>query len=80
MEKLKEFLSKKLGVQPQYITPEKTLEDLGADSLDRVEILMEVEDEFGIKNISDSEAAKVVTVLDMYNLIKEKNGDREEAV
>ena len=75
MEKLKAFLSRKLGVQEQYITPEKTFEDLGADSLDRLEIFMEACDEFGIKDVSDKEAAKVQTVQDFYFLIKEKKGD-----
>lgn len=78
MDKLRKFLSKKLAVQEQFILPDKTLDDLGADSLDRLEVMMDLCEEFGIDNISDERIAKVKTVGDLYQLIKEEKGERSE--
>ena len=52
------------------ITPEtKIIQDLGADSLDVVELLITLEDDFGV-SISDEEVASIVTVGDLMNLIE----------
>ena len=61
-EKVKEVIANQLELDPETITPETNLiDDIGADSLDIVELIMELEDEFGIK-ISDEDAVKLDTV------------------
>ena len=61
-ERVKEVLSEQLGVDEGNITEEASFqEDLEADSLDLVELIMELEDQFGIK-ISDEDAQKIQTV------------------
>ena len=61
-ERVKEVLTEQLGVDENEITDEASFqEDLEADSLDLVELIMELEDQFGIK-ISDDDAQKIQTV------------------
>jgi acyl carrier protein len=61
-ERVKEVLTEQLGVEENQITEEASFqEDLDADSLDLVELIMELEDQFGIK-ISDEDAQKIQTV------------------
>jgi acyl carrier protein len=61
-ERVKEVLSEQLGVDENEINEEASFqEDLEADSLDLVELIMELEDQFGIK-ISDEDAQKIQTV------------------
>jgi acyl carrier protein len=61
-ERVKEVLSEQLGVEEADINDEASFqEDLDADSLDLVELIMELEDQFGIK-ISDEDAQKIQTV------------------
>jgi acyl carrier protein len=61
-ERVKEVLSEQLGVEENDVTEEARFqEDLDADSLDLVELIMELEDQFGIK-ISDEDAQKIQTV------------------
>ena len=63
-----------LGVKPEQITPEaKFIEDLGADSLDTVELVMGLEEEFG-NEIPDEEAENLVTVGDVISFIEESQG------
>ncbi|MFO7929567.1 MAG: acyl carrier protein [Candidatus Humimicrobiaceae bacterium] len=70
-EKVKEILVDVLGAKEEDIKPEsKFVEDLGADSLDLVELIMSFEDKFDIE-ISDEEAEKIVTVQDALNYIDE---------
>ena len=61
-ERVKEVLVEQLGIDEDQVTEEASFqEDLDADSLDLVELIMELEDQFGIK-ISDEDAQKIQTV------------------
>ena len=69
-EKVKKIIVEQLGVEAEEVTPEaKFIEDLGADSLDTVELIMALEEEFGIE-IPDEDAEKIVTVKDAIEYIK----------
>jgi acyl carrier protein len=71
-DKLKEILVDVLGVNEDDVKLEsKFVDDLGADSLDLVELIMAFEDKFGIE-ISDEEAEKMVTVKDVLDYISSK--------
>ena len=65
IEKVKTVLAEHLEMDAAEITEETTFEDLGVDSLDAVEIMMEMEDEFGIE-IKPAEAGKSVKELVAY--------------
>lgn len=70
-DKLKEIIIKQLAVNKKLVTLESSFEnDLGADSLDTVELVMEFEDVFDM-NIPDEDAEKIQTVGDAVNYIKE---------
>ena len=72
-ERIKKIVVDQLGVKPDQVTPEaKFIEDLGADSLDTVELVMALEEEFG-NEIPDEEAEKLVTVGHVVSYI-EDNG------
>ena len=69
-DRVKEIIAKELSVGVQQLTPEaKFIEDLGADSLDIVELVMALEEEFGI-DIPDEDAEKLKTVGDAMNYLK----------
>ena len=69
-DKAKAFIATKLNVSEREITPEKNLfNDLGADSLDVVELLMILEYEFNVK-LSEDDTANVKTVGDLYAMIE----------
>ena len=69
-EKVKKIIAEQLSVSEDQITPEASfVEDLGADSLDTVELVMALEEEFEIA-IPDEEAEKIVTFADVLNSIK----------
>ena len=68
-DKVKEILVDVLGVNEEDVKPEsKFVDDLGADSLDLVELIMSLEDKFSIE-ISDEEAEKIITVKDALDFI-----------
>ncbi|AEO99313.1 MULTISPECIES: acyl carrier protein [Heyndrickxia] len=70
LERVTKIIVDRLGVEESKVTLEaKFKEDLGADSLDVVELVMELEDEFGME-ISDEDAEKIVTVGDAVNYIQ----------
>jgi len=69
-EKVKKIIVDHLGVDAQKVTDEASfIDDLGADSLDTVELVMAFEEEFG-SEISDSEAEKILTVGDAVKFIE----------
>ena len=70
-EKVKEIIVEQLGVAETAITPEASfIDDLGADSLDIVELIMALEEEFDLE-IPDADAEKIVTVGDVVEYIRE---------
>jgi len=70
--KVKEIIMDKLGVEESQITPEASfINDLGADSLDIVELVMAFEQEFNIQ-IPDEDSEKIQTVGDVYKYLEEK--------
>lgn len=70
-EKLKNIIMEQLDVEEENIKEEATfVDDLDADSLDIVELIMNIEEEFGME-ISDAEAEKIVTVGDVVKYIKD---------
>ena len=71
-DKITEIIVEQLGVKPEEVTPEASfVDDLGADSLDTVELVMAFEEEFGIE-IPDDDAEKIITVQNSIDYIKEK--------
>ena len=74
-EKVKNIIVEQLGVSADAVVPEASfIDDLGADSLDLVELLMVLEEEFG-QEIPDEDAEKIQTVQDAINYIKEHMAD-----
>ena len=70
LEKLKEFIVEQIKIDPDEITLDSNLsKDLEADSLDQVEVLMALEDEFDIE-IPDEDAEKFVTVRDIVEYLE----------
>ncbi len=71
-EKVKNIIVEQLGVDVESVTPEASfIDDLGADSLDIVELVMTMEEEFDLE-IPDEDAEKIKTVADVSNYIKSK--------
>ena len=71
-ERVKKIIVEQLGVEEDDVVPEaKFVEDLGADSLDTVELVMALEEEFDIE-IPDEDAEKIQTVAAAIEFIKEK--------
>ncbi len=70
-EKVKEIIVEQLGVSESTVTMEASfIDDLGADSLDIVELIMALEEEFDLE-IPDADAEKIVSVSDVVDYIKE---------
>jgi acyl carrier protein len=75
-DKVKSIIVEQLGVKPEEVNPEASfIDDLGADSLDTVELVMALEEEFGIE-ISDEDAEKITTVGQAVKYIEEKAGNK----
>lgn len=70
-EKVREIIANQLGVEPAEVLPEASfVDDLGADSLDLVELIMAMEEEFGVE-VPDEEAEKMRTVQDTINYLRD---------
>lgn len=70
LDRVKRIIVDRLGVDESEVTPEASFkDDLGADSLDIVELVMELEDEFDLE-ISDEDAEKITTVGDVISYIQ----------
>jgi len=75
-EQIKEIISKQLGVDGGKVTNEASfIDDLGADSLDTVELVMAFEESFNIE-IPDEDAEKILKVQDAINYIQNKSGSK----
>ena len=71
-ERLKKIVVEQLGVDEEQVTPEASfVDDLNADSLDLVELIMSLEEEFGAE-ISDEDAERIRTVQDAVDYVEEK--------
>ena len=72
-QRVKEIIVEQLGVNADQVTPDaKFIEDLGADSLDTVELVMALEEHFDLQ-IPDEDAEKIVTVSDAIQYIKDNS-------
>ncbi|MDU1910032.1 acyl carrier protein [Fusobacterium sp.] len=72
LDKIREIVVEQLGVDAEQVTPEANfVEDLGADSLDTVELIMAFEEEFDVE-IPDTDAEKIKTVQDVIDYIESK--------
>lgn len=70
LEKIQEIIVDQLGVEADQVSPEASfVDDLGADSLDTVELIMAFEEEFGVE-IPDEEAEKIKTVKDVLTYVE----------
>lgn len=75
-QKVKEIIMERLGVSEEKITPEASfINDLGADSLDTVELMMELEEAFGV-SIEDDEAEKIQTVKNAVDYLEGKLAEK----
>ena len=73
--KVKDIIAKQLGVDMEKVTPGASfIEDLGADSLDTVELVMAFEEAFNI-DIQDEDAEKILKVQDAVKYIEDKSGN-----
>jgi acyl carrier protein len=73
-DRLRKIIAKELSVSEDEVTPDASfIDDLNADSLDLVELIMALEEEFNIK-ISDEEADKIKTVRDAMDYVQEHGG------
>ena len=72
-ERVKDLVVEQLGVSQDQVNPQASfIDDLGADSLDTVELVMAFEEEFGI-DIPDEDAEKMVTVVDAIKYLEENS-------
>ncbi len=78
-EKVKEIIIEQLEVRENQVIPEaKFVDDLGADSLDIVEMVMALEEKFGLE-ISDEDAEKLITIKDVVDYIQRCLKEKKEA-
>ena len=75
LEKVAALLAEQFGVEADTITMDTTFEDLGADSLDIVELSMALEEEFGLEEMEEDDLTKITNVADLVNYLKGKLGE-----
>ena len=74
-EKVAALLAEQFSVDAESVTMDTTFEDLGADSLDIVELSMALEEEFGIEEMEEDDLSGIATVADLVNYLKGKLED-----
>lgn len=74
-EKLTTLLAEQFGVEADSITMDTSFEDLGADSLDIVELSMALEEAFGIEEMGEDDLSGIATVADLVRYLKSKLGE-----
>jgi acyl carrier protein len=77
-DKIREIIVEQLGVSAEEVVPEASfIDDLGADSLDIVELVMAIEEEFGLE-IPDEDAERMQNIADAINYVEERTAGRED--
>jgi acyl carrier protein len=77
-DKIKEIIVDQLGVAAEEVVPEASfIDDLGADSLDIVELVMAIEEEFGLE-IPDEDAERMQSIGDAISYVEERTAGRDE--
>ena len=77
-DKIREIIVEQLGVTAEEVVPEASfIDDLGADSLDIVELVMAIEEEFGLE-IPDEDAERMQSIADAINYVEERTAGRED--
>ena len=74
-ERLVRLLSEQFGLEAEDITEDTGMEELGADSVDLVELSMNLEEEFGIDEMSEEDIASIHNVGDLVNYLQGKLGE-----
>ena len=74
-EKIVELLSEQLGVDPENITRDTSFEELGADSVDVVDLTMAVEEAFHLEDLADENLSDMTTVGDFVRFLQKKLDD-----
>ncbi|HIY22490.1 MAG TPA: acyl carrier protein [Candidatus Flavonifractor merdigallinarum] len=74
-EKIVELLSEQLGVDPENITMDTSFEELGADSVDVVDLTMAVEEAFHLEDLADENLSDMTTVGDFVRFLQKKLDD-----
>ncbi len=77
-DKIREIIVEQLGVAAEEVVPEASfIDDLGADSLDIVELVMAIEEEFGLE-IPDEDAERMQSIGDAISYVEERTAGRDE--
>ena len=77
-DKIKEIIVEQLGVAVEEVVPEASfIDDLGADSLDIVELVMAIEEEFGLE-IPDEDAERMQNIGDVISYVEERTAGRDD--
>ena len=71
-KRLVNLLAEQFGLEPEEISEDTDLEELGADSVDLVELSMNLEEEFGIEEMGEEDIASIHTVGDLVNYLRTK--------
>ena len=74
-EKVVKLLSEQFGMEPDEVNEDTSFEDLGADSVDLVELSMSLEEEFGIDEMGEEDIASIHNVGDLVNYLQGKLGE-----